>query len=439
MWNWSFPEANLSAYKTFVENVKSVDGNVNLPSKYIGEIPFVHECPRNEHCRNDNDNIAGNCAKGYQGLLCTNCVPGYYSVLSSCMECPKFPILILESCVFVFAFFVACFLLSWRIWKRAKYDPPTRSFVDVIIARVKILLGFYQVIGEIVISVHDINWTGPLLLVGHFISALEINILRLFVRPRCFDVKLDIGPQVQFLVGAISPVVIVLVPFIFYQIKKLYVFIRYSRRVGISYESHFHTLKASLFACVFVLWFVIYPPVCSVIFSMYPISCKTFYLDQKKVYSIKRLRSDYDVDCTGLKMYHIFAYILTVVYVVAFPVALLYLLHKNYARFHMNDMSMNCTPPKNDVPNNLACTVRCGQRSHPTWLIFFCENYKSKFWFWEIVEMARKVTQTLLITLFGWEDRMTIILTTGISVSFLVLHARYQPMKNSYEQGLQVI
>lgn len=438
MWNWSFPGASIANYKNFVANLRLPIDPSYLPEKYDGDIPRVFKCPRSESCPNDNDSIAGNCANGYTGWLCTSCETGYYSVLTLCVACPGLMLLIVESCVF-FIGVLACVLLSWQIKQKAGKDSQTRSFLDVMIARIKILLGFYQVVGEIFTSLHDINWTGPLVVMGKFISAFEVNILRLFIRPRCFDVRLALNPKIQFVIGAVAPMVIVLILVLVYQAKKVYVRIRFSPVVRMSFRSEFKKLKSSLVTCVVVLWFIMYPPVCSVIFSLYPISCKSFPLDQGTKHSITRLRSDFDVDCQGLKAYHISAFILTATYVIAFPIALVYLLRKDHLLSNKKESYMDDRlADSGDDTNASLINNSPDDPSRPTWPTFLCENYKRQFWYWEIVELARKVTQTLLITLFGWEDRLTVILTTCISVLFLLLHARFRPMKSSYEQGLQV-
>ena len=422
MWNWSFRGANLSNYNAFVANLTIDYNNASIPTKYLGAIPRIFKCPRSESCPNDNGMIAGNCAKGYKGWLCSNCESGYYSVLNSCIACPSVVILIIESCVFLVICLLACFMLTWQIKRKAKTEYNTRSFIDVILARIKLLLGFYQVVGEIFTSLHDIKWTGPLAIIGKFISTFEINILRLFVRPRCVDESLELTPKAQILIGAMCPLVIVIISYLVYHAKKLYVYIKYSAISRTYFLSQFENLKECLFACVIVLCFIIYPPVCSVIFSLYPLSCKSFNLDHNNTYSITRLRADLDVDCTGLGAYQILAFILTFAYVIAFPAALLYILRRNVALSSMAASAVG--DPDSPSPS--------------TWITFLCENYKRKFWYWEIVELVRKVTQTLLITLFGWEDRLTVILTTCISVLFLFIHARYRPMTSTYEQGLQV-
>lgn len=422
-----------------MNNLKIENTSSFAHSYYSGDIPITFKCPNFKSCANDNGNISGNCAKGYTGWLCTNCEPGFYSVLSSCVPCPSLAILTVESCIFVLVCAVTCFLLTWQV-KRKTGEVHKRSSIDVIIARLKILLGFYQVIGEILTSLHDVNWTGPLMIMGKFVSAFEINLLRLFVRPRCFDMKLDLNPKIQFIIGAVSPVIIVLVPFTVYQLKKFYAYITTKRDARNSFQPHLRHLKTCCIACVVVLWFVVYPPVCSVIFNLYPLSCKSFSLNHDKSMNITRLRSDFDVDCAGLTAYHTSAYVLTIAYVIAFPLGLLYVLCKYHLLYRKGLIGMKYVGHGTHNRNEevMSSLVAEDYQSSPSWLNFLCENYKRNFWFWEIVELARKVLQTLLITMFGWEDRLTVIITTIVSVVFLLLHARYRPMKSSYEQSLQM-
>ncbi|PIK44902.1 hypothetical protein BSL78_18240 [Apostichopus japonicus] len=250
MWNWSIPDANLKDYMSFLENLMVDNDTTSMHTTYKGEVPRIFRCPRTESCPNNNNSITGNCATGYTGWLCTNCEPDYYSVLTACVPCPHLSILVIESCLFLVACALICLLLTRQIIRRAELERYSRSFIDIIIARIKILLGFYQ-----------------------------------------------------------------------------------------------------------------------------------------NIYNPSRQESSIMDDLSSV-----------------------------------NSDSINTSKT---------------QLSSSTWLNFLSENYKREFWYWEIVELARKVTQTFLITLFGWEDRLTVILTTCISVLFLLLHARFRPMKSSYEQRLQ--
>ncbi|PIK56397.1 hypothetical protein BSL78_06710 [Apostichopus japonicus] len=372
MWNWDFPDADLSNYKQFIANLKKENRLLDSYTSYNETFPVIFECPRQESCINDEEKIEGTCAEGYQGWLCYNCQPSYYSVLNVCVHCPNIAILILETS----AFFIACVLIMvFILWQMKKEDGSheTRTILDVIISRIKLLLGFYQVVGEIFTSFHDINWTGPLVIIGSFISSLEMNILKLFVRPRCYDDRL-----------------------------KVYVICR-RRFVTTNLEGSFEGLKSKLFTCVVVLLFIIYP--------------STFFLDDNSRYYIKRLRSDLDVSCDNLGsgqqgLDEVFR-------------------HDQVHEDNDDDDEDSPLIINDSRPTEATMTT--------PWLEFLCENYKDDFWFWEIIELTRKVSQTLLITLYGWEDRLTVLLTTCISVIFLVLHARYRPMKNPYEQHLQML
>ncbi|PIK55033.1 hypothetical protein BSL78_08081 [Apostichopus japonicus] len=164
MLNWSFPGSSVASYRNFVANLRLPIDPSYLQEKYDGDIPRVFKCPRSESCPNDNDSLAGNCANGYNGWLCTNCEPGYSSVLTLCVACPGLMLLIVESCVLFIVCVLARVLLSWQIKQKAGKDSQTRSFLDFMISRINILLGFYQFIGEIFTSLHDIHWTGPLVL-----------------------------------------------------------------------------------------------------------------------------------------------------------------------------------------------------------------------------------------------------------------------------------
>lgn len=441
MWDWNISTANITHYANFVANLMEETDSPNLPTTYTGEVPRIFKCPRTESCPNDNDNLAGNCAKGYTGWLCTRCEPGYYSVLTSCVPCPTLALPIFEGFVFVLVCVVVCFSFFWRSSpKKITKEGTNRTVVGIIIARVKILLGFYQVVGEIFTSLHDIKWVSSLIAVGKLISAVETNIVRMFIRPRCFDIKLDVNPKIQFIIGAVSPIAVGFFLFVFYLVRNLYVRYKFSTMGGMVLRSYFERLKGQLFACLIVLYFIMYPPVCSTIFSVYPLCCESFHLGANNTFTIKRLRSDLDTDCTDLRPYHISAYVLTVMYVITFPLWLFWLLHKNYSWVTRKDEFIINNDSSGEIndSNSSLISHQLMENSRPPWITFLCENYKRKFWFWEIVELIRKVTQTLLITLFGWQNRLTVIITTFISVIFLLLHARYRPMKSTYEQGLQV-
>ncbi|KAJ8036445.1 Leucine-rich repeat-containing G-protein coupled receptor 4 [Holothuria leucospilota] len=450
-WSWDFPNARISDYQKFVQNLKREEMNlVNNYTTYTGEIPRVFKCPRKDSCiNNDNVTIKVACARGYKGWLCGKCDKGFYPALNTCLPCPKVAALLAVFLGFLLVCILLCMLLSWQIERGVKHKKQRRSVIDVIISRIKILLGFYQIVGKLFESLHTVTWVGPFELVGAFISYMELNLVRELVSPRCLFKTTVLDPEHKFIIGMTIPILIMLIPFLYYKAREGFIKYKYPDS---EIKSKVKKIKSRLLTYITVVLFFIYPNISTIIFSMYPTSCAEFHLSKNATAenaTIWRLRSDYDIDCQGsnLAFYYISAYFFTVVYVIAFPAILLYLLWKYYTPWSMmqcadeNNTSLvedqKAVSTKEEIP--LVVTHEDVPPEIPVWLKFLCENYREQFWFWEIIELTRKSTQTLFITMYGWDNDKTVFLTICISVLFLTLHARYLPMKCPYDQRLQVL
>ncbi|KAJ8048350.1 Leucine-rich repeat-containing protein 15 [Holothuria leucospilota] len=448
-WNWTFEKANLTQYAQFAENLQEKSRFYNDHVNYSGQIPKVFKCERPANCLNNGNTtlqiIEGTCETGYRGWMCSKCKPGYYSVLNSCISCPGRVWMLIEPIAVIALCVLFYLVILWQYQHDKNETKNERSMMDVIVSRLKIVLGFYQVIGEFFTSLHDVNWTGILQVIGEAISTVELTVLRVLVRPQCYNSRLEINPKIEFIIGISLPFLIFIGAMSFFQAKRCYLL--YKRRKGtqINTEPHLNKVKEKLFTLVLVLLFVSYPPICSVTFQLYPRACKTFCLDHNDEVCIKRLRSDYDIDCEELYLYHWLAYIATALYVVPLPIILLILLRKHcYIKHHAGvhtDGVMETVYESSSSENSPLLqrgTSERPTRTIPVWLLFLCENYKPQFWYWEIIELSRKVSQTLLITLLGWEHKLTVLITIGTSVLFLTMQARFWPMKDLFDQRLQM-
>ncbi|KAJ8018935.1 hypothetical protein HOLleu_42784 [Holothuria leucospilota] len=448
-WNWSFDNASLSRYKRFVNNLRNETkffSNVSPDTRYPLEIPQVFRCPRFNNCKNAPGALEVSCLKGYRGWLCSKCAKGFFSVMSSCLPCPGSAYFVVEIIVFSLIL-LAIILLAVRQNKTSlNVGYQRRNVFDMVLSRGKIVLGFYQVVGEFFISFHEINFIGSLFIIGELFALLEMNILRLFVKPQCIHEKLVINPKIEFIIGMSFPCVSILIAVVVWKVKIAYFKYRHpslaNGRLMLLYR---YNLKTKIVSCVLVLLFLTYPSICTTIFQLYPPACQKFCLDVNKVHCIYLLRSDFDINCKELTVYHISSYVATVGYVIAFP-AILYVflrkkIHANHFKLFQKDGNStealdNSTTRDNSTETEMGL---CSDDVTPVWINFLCENYKPQYWYWEIVELARKVIQTFLITMLGRHNNFTVLLTIGIAVSFLILHARFLPMKSKFEQGLQVM
>lgn len=447
-WNWSFPTANLDEYQSFAKNLEDESRFYeNQFINYSKEIPKIYKCPRSASCVNHmsytSKGISGSCGYGYTGWLCSKCKEGFFMVLNTCVVCPEKMWLIAE----VFLVLILCLLFYlfalWQYKREQRLNANQRTILDTIVSRVKIILGCYQVVGEFFESLHDVSWAGGLQVIGEFISYIELNVMKVLVRPQCYDQNLNFNPKVEFIIGLALPVFIVVVACLCYFVYKGWSSYK-SRAVHCQHimQDNLSKLRTKLTTLVMVLLFVMYPSICTVIFQLLPRACKEFCLDHQNMHCFHLLRSDYEIQCESLSFYQYAAYIATGVHVVSFPCVLFYLLRKHCSiNSQKSSRGMFIQEPllQNVDENTPLLNDQSVQPAIPIWLNFLCENYKPQYWFWEILELTRKVTQTVLITLLGWEDKLTMLLTIGISVMFLTFHARFWPMKDAFDQRLQVM
>lgn len=69
-------------------------------------------------------------------------------------------------------------------------------------------------------------------------------------------------------------------------------------------------------------------------------------------------------------------------------------------------------------------------------LHFFYKNYKSRSWYWELVEMSRKVIITSGLSLVGQESRSYIGLSWVVAGIYGILFSWIRPIQNAIENRL---
>ena len=174
------------------------------------------------------------------------------------------------------------------------------------------------------------------------------------------------------------------------------------------------SLKKSCYRNIFLLLLTTYPTTSKSIIQILPLpgACvETCFTDDKSD-CIFLLRADHSVQCFTPRhsMYWLMASILAL-YPVGFPLLALFLTYK-YRESQENE------------------AISFGLR------VFF-ENYKKKFWFWEITEMYRKLILISLIFLFGSKSLSQIGLTLLTVSVFGVIYTLFRPIKNRFEDCLQ--
>ncbi|KAJ8023148.1 hypothetical protein HOLleu_38249 [Holothuria leucospilota] len=410
-WHWNANDSQ--AYKNYVKNIQTEDEFYEKAwSAYHGSIPRAYKCPVETNCINRALDLEGSCQEGYQGWMCTVCQEGYYKLFGWCHKChPEF-VFGMTLLFVIFIAFVWFGIIKPLARNSQANDSRRRSVGDLIISRVKILFGFYQVVDSYWHSMGTVLWFASVqVVISRIIEMMSFTLSSIFVSPSCYISWFKWNPYTKlwtlYATLLLITFILVLVYFIACLVEKL----RSGSRV-----IHVKTTCLKLFTFTM---FASYAETCDVVFQLY--NCDEFSLyEYNETPKIHLLRSHYNISCDTdiyLRYRRVFA-LPGWILISTFPVIMWSLLYK-YSR--------------NSLDHEML-----GKRQYPEWLRFMCENYKSNCWYWEILELGRKVLLTFLPLAFGWEG-VFIIIGLFASGLFLALHAFVRPMKDSWDNFLQFL
>ncbi|XP_072014254.1 uncharacterized protein [Amphiura filiformis] len=478
---------------------------------FEGALPNPFPCPGGEVSCPASDGIDESCGEGYEGWLCSRCSIDYYSWFEYCFICPPIWHLILEA---LGVFSLLCVVVAITIWdlkKRIKERADgesdnsdkslNRSLLYLLVARFKIVLGYYQIAGAIFTSLHNVHWPTEVSKLAYVFKALELNIFKLLAKPRCYIDNLVLNIYQEFLIGLVLCCLAVLVPAALYSSRWL--FVRFYKKLSFANVTEkLKGLRENCYFFIVLILFISYLSLCDVILSLMPVACQEFCVDENNNYCPQRLRSDYSINCQTQKHknYVVTAYV-SLLFVIGYPLCLFVLIYRRRPTCRqenaVNDESVD--PPRlrnvntalsegsedsdngsNEITiqaldtmpllhhdDEITSSEQSDQQlnrediedinekikkdagtqtndkiddysKYPLYVQFLCENYKPEYWYWEIVELTRKVLQTSLVVLYGSEDPLSLGATIVLSMVFITSHGYFKPMQDSFEHWLQM-
>ena len=405
-WKWS-NQSEKEFFKGFVNNIHSSKPDYDTSySTFNTLLPKPLKCPYAKSCVGGIDS---ECHHGYKGVLCATCSNGFYFRFHTCLKCPRLTVTVTSS-ILVISLFVAVFLMV--LWGDSKRAENNRTVADVVMSCFKIVLGFYQVIAGIFSALAKVHWPVILISTEKVLKVFEGNILQ-FAPPSCIHSSLRLDELGKFTVIVALNVLLVGLIFLYLFVKRSYI-INKTDRAESQKVREIRSLKKSCYRNIFLLLLTTYPTTSKSIIQILPLpgACVETCFSNEKLDCIFLLRADYSIQCFTPRhsLYWLMASILAL-YPVGFPLLALFLTYK-YRESHENE------------------TVSFGLR------VFF-ENYKKKFWFWEVIEMYRKLILISLIFLFGSKSLPQIGLTVLTVSVFGVLYTVLRPIKDKFEDRLQ--
>lgn len=234
------------------------------------------------------------CATGHSGPLCEVCESAYYKRVLACKPCPSGTWVIVQLSLLGVAVLVLVIILIWS--GRRKISKAKRPMIDILLARLKIVIGFYQVTSGIVEAFVYVKWPSSLSVVGDYAEVIQLNILS-FVPLHCLfpSWKQNAFSKMYLTLGSNACVAVIAV--LGYWIRKLFL-LRKLKANSSKMRIKLSTTKEFLYRNVFLFLFITYPSTCSTILRILPLACHELCTEGS---CTRYLKTDYSIKCEGDK------------------------------------------------------------------------------------------------------------------------------------------
>ena len=315
-------------------------------------------------------------------------------------------------------------VVVWTSIKKNRQSNKQRPLVDIILARLKIIIGFYQVTFGLLEAFSFISWPDSLAVIARYSEVLQLNVLQIAPLHCLFpQFKVDaFGSLFAILAMNVGAVVFAAVA---YWVRK-FMILRNSQLEDDTKSKQVSQTKELVYRNLFFFLFVTYLSTCSKTANVLPLSCREICLYDIGFGCFTYLKSDFTVECRSprYKRLVIVAYC-AIVYIVIVPLASYLILWKKHRKVKVTE---NDSRQQHKYIGELAAGLR-----------FLSENYNTTSWYWELVEMVRKVILTTGLILVGGESRAYVGLACVISGLYGMFFAYVSPVEDPFENKLMLI
>lgn len=410
-------------------------------------MPLPRKCPIKDSCKGG---VEATCKIGYTGVLCAVCSDGYMKQFTKCRKCPSRGVAIAQSIAYGLSFVFVCFLISATDKIFLADDEQSggrkRTFADIILSSLKILMGFYQVVSGLIHALSYISWPHSVKSVMSSFQFIQFEILRI-PSLHCIKSAWRLNAVKEFWLALTATFAVPLLIFVYFVIKSFYIHCISGDSEETKRKRRITCSKHSMRAAALFL-FATYPLTCTRIVQILPISCDNFCTvkkDGRCMRNVSYMRCDYSVDCIKDSSSPVLKVAYTALAIpFGLPIALFILLWcyapRKIDKFIAGgdqdvlideDRYINARVLDGDEGNN-GSVVQFAVR-------FAYENYKEPCWYWEVVEMVRKLMLTVGVILFLEHTKIGLAGIITIATVFAMAQAAMNPIKDYFENFLQLL
>jgi hypothetical protein len=420
---WQFPSnASEQEFLQFTVDLRrSNTYNRGLP-KFNGTYPQVKKCPTPANCLGVTENSAASCLEGTKGPLCAVCDATHYRMNGACSACPtnkaaSAVLLVIIAIVIVLAIWAALRCNAKDVpavdeWNKGRHDAKTSAAnpetsianknIVSLMSLAKIVLSYTQIQALLVEVYPGVQWPTSYRKYSdaqQFVSSNPISIMM----PSCLSSLLTISSYTEFKFAALAPIVVAPVIAIYYLVKA---------RCG----ANLAQLQAVCISTGSFIYFLLYPAIAvsSVrVLAKCDEICRTDDDDD----CIPYLRADYSIRCDTDEHvnYKVAAGFAFVVYSVLFPAIIAVLLYRG----------------RQGAATTTESALMAG-------FSFYSKNYKPEYYYWEAVDLYRKLLVTSMVVFIA--DGTSLQITFGIIFAFVgfALQLVHSPFVHRNENRLAV-
>ena len=455
-------------FQEFMLNLDIYNNDYDRKTMYLNcQLPIPIKCPRSDSC---NGGIDSNCTSGYEGVLCGVCSKGYSRVFNRCVKCPQLYRVILEFIGCFVLFVILCIILYDKTdtthineCRFTSNDTDIRSFRDKTISSLKILINFYQTLVGIVYAYSFISWPANFQKVYSVLEYIQFEVIRL-PSLRCINPEWNMDSIQEFWFMLIASITFPALCLLYFIVKVCYLHFREPSRIISQQRRNLCARRCIKVASLFL--YLIYPLVSTRIIHILPVSCNSVCTAMHNgmcLHTVSFLRSDYSLACPSM---HTHKYTLIIAYCaliipLGLPFVLWIILKHSFPTYqHQQTSIRNPQHISSSEISSRHITDNDSTEDADLYLVdfpvfedqsvsepsvfihalkFTYENYKEKYWYWETVEMIRKLIMTTGAALFFYHTKIGLSSLIIVGMGFAILHATHKPMKDGFDNLLQMI
>ena len=453
-----------SVYNSYTRNLGITDDTYDRQTMHFNcQMPLPIKCPMKRSCIGG---IQPRCSTGYTGVICAVCGKGYTRQFSQCVKCPKRVWAAIELIAYIVLFGLVCFIISSTDKYSVEYhtsslrrcqEAEERTFADILLTSLKILIGFYQVLISIIHALSHVHWPENLKTIINILHYMQFQVIHL-PSLRCTNSEWNFNAIDEFWTILIIAITVPCLAALYYFIKSVY--IHYQCASSSEPKGKRLVCGRTCTKYVSLFLFLTYTLITTKIIEILPISCHSFCTAKQNdtcVHSMSFLRYDYRIPCLTIghnKTTLIVGYS-CLIYPFGLPILLFTLLMWYAPRQRTNGLvGNNCVIEEQNDEVDAWCNQNdthvsvikddpfCDDSDAPLMplaLKFTYENYHSDYWYWEVIEMIRKLLMSIGIVLFVGHTKIGLACTIIVAMIFTILHAIAKPFKNSFESGTQLL